>query len=298
MQPVSPGLSFGIDLDVMGAIQAVEVTPSWVRVQRLSYAEANLRMDETLFAELARSMDRHRARRIEAGAIDIDLPETHLTVDPDGEVHIHPILALPSRRMVEEAMILAGEAAAGFARERGIPLAFSTQEAAENRVPHTTLAGMFAMRRLMRRSQYRVTPGGHAGLGLPHYAQVTSPLRRYLDLVAHQQLRAAITGTPVLDEGALLERVGMVEAALPALRQAETASEKHWTLVHLLRNPGWRGQAVLVDRRGAQGTLLIPDLALEARASLSGPLELDSLVTVEIRAVDLPGLEFNIRTVT
>jgi exoribonuclease-2 len=90
----------------------------------------------------------------------------------------------------------------------------------------------------------------------------------------------------------------MVEAALPALRQAETASEKHWTLVHVLCHPGWRGQADLVERRGAQGTLLIPDLALEARASLSGPLELDSLVTVEIRAVDLPGLEFNIRTVT
>ena len=90
----------------------------------------------------------------------------------------------------------------------------------------------------------------------------------------------------------------MVEAALPALRQAETASEKHWTLVHLLRNPGWRGQAVLVDRRGAQGTLLIPDLALEARTSITGPLELDSQVTVEIRAVDLPGLEFHIRTVT
>jgi exoribonuclease-2 len=157
---------------------------------------------------------------------------------------------------------------------------------------------MFAMRRLMRRSQYRVTPAGHAGLGLPHYAQVTSPLRRCLDLAAHQQLRAFLAGQPALNEGALLERIGMVEAALPALRQAEQASEKHWTLVHLLRNPGWRGQAVLVDRRGAQGTLLIPDLALEARASLSGHHELDSLVPVEIRAVDLPGLEFNIRTVT
>jgi exoribonuclease-2 len=126
---------------------------------------------------------------------------------------------------------------------------------------------------------------------------VTSPLRRYLDLVAHQQLRATINGTPTLDEGALLERIGMVEAALPALRQAETTSEKHWTLVYLLRNPGWRGQAVLVDRRGAQGTLLIPDLALEARTSLSGSLELDSLVPVEIRAVDLPSLEFNIGSV-
>ena len=254
-------------------------------------------MEEAPFAGLAARMDLRSARRVEAGAIDIDLPEAHLTVSADGEVHIHPILTLPSRRMVEEAMILTGEAAAGFALAHGIPLAFSTQEAPDRRVEHATLSGMFAMRRLMRRSQYRVTPAGHAGLGLPHYAQTTSPLRRYLDLVVHQQLRASLAGQAVMDEGALLERIGMVEAALPALRQAEGASEKHWTLVYLLRNPGWRGQAVLVERRGGQGILLLPELALETRTGIPAGLELDSQAPVEIHGVDLPGLEFNIRIV-
>ncbi len=154
---------------------------------------------------------------------------------------------------------------------------------------------MFAMRRMLRRSQYRVTPGAHSGLGLPHYTQSTSPLRRYLDLVVHQQLRAVIRGEGVLTEGDLLERIGMVEAAIPALRQAEVASEKHWTLVYVLRRPAWQGQAVLVERRGTQGIWLVPELALEARASIPAGAELDAVFPVQIQGIDLPKLEFAIK---
>ncbi len=295
MQPVSPALSFGIDLDASGAVQGLEITPSWVRVERLSYAQAERRMDAAPFAGLEALMTLRRARRIAAGAIDIDLPEAHLRVDADGEIHIAPILPLRSRRMVEEAMILAGDAAAAFAAGRSIPLAFSAQDSPESIVPHATLAGMFAMRRLMKRSQYRASPAPHAGLGLAQYAQVTSPLRRYLDLAAHQQLRAGLAGRALIAESALLERIGMVEAALPALRQAEYASEKHWTLVYLLRHPGWRGEAVLVERRGAQGTFLIPSLALEARVAAAAAIDLDARTEVEISSIDLPALEFSIK---
>ena len=40
------------------------------------------------------------------------------------------------------------------------------------------------------RSQYRSVPAPHSGLGLSTYAQATSPMRRYLDLVVRQQLHA------------------------------------------------------------------------------------------------------------
>ena len=53
---------------------------------------------------------------------------------------------------------------------------------------------MFARRRTMTASQPSSQPGRHAGLGLDQYVQATSPLRRYLDLVVHQQLRAFLAG--------------------------------------------------------------------------------------------------------
>ena len=38
------------------------------------------------------------------------------------------------------------------------------------------------------------SPGRHAGLALEPYSRITSPLRRYGDLLAHQQLRRVING--------------------------------------------------------------------------------------------------------
>jgi exoribonuclease II len=128
-------------------------------------------------------------------------------------------------------------------------------------------------------------------LGLPAYAQVTSPLRRYLDLVAHQQLRAWLSGQPLLDEQALFERIGAVEAASGALRQAETLTERHWTLVYLLQHPGWRGEGVLVEKRGATGTILIPELALEARIHLNGDPGLDARFNLAVARIQLPSLD-------
>jgi exoribonuclease-2 len=149
---------------------------------------------------------------------------------------------------------------------------------------------MYACRRLFKRTQMRTAPEPHAGLGLSAYVQVTSPLRRYLDLVAHQQLRAWLAGGTPLGHEQVLERIGAAEAVTGSLRQAERASNRHWTLVYLLRHPGWKGRGVIVDRRGARGTVLIPELALEAPAHLERDLPLDAEVNLELTGVDLPSL--------
>ena len=49
--------------------------------------------------------------------------------------------------------------------------------------PRASLSGMFAIRRLLKRSRLHASPGPHSGLGVMAYSPVTSPLRRYLDLV-------------------------------------------------------------------------------------------------------------------
>jgi exoribonuclease R len=66
----------------------------------------------------------------------------------------------------------------------------------------------------------RSPAGGHATLGLRAYAQVTSPLRRYLDLVAHQQIRTLLGGVGGKVEGAPLEH-GAFEDAAARLARAE-----------------------------------------------------------------------------
>ena len=154
-----------------------------------------------------------------------------------------------------------------------------------------TLAGMFARRRTMSPSQQTITPAEHAGLGLPRYVRTTSPLRRYLDLVAHQQVRAWLTGQPILNEQQVLERIGAADAVTGTVRRAEQLARQHWTIVYLMQHPGWRGQGVLVDKSGLRGTLVLPDLAWETRVHLRNDFALDSVFPVTVSGVNLPLLE-------
>jgi exoribonuclease-2 len=285
---VSPALSFGLKLDASGVASEVEVAPSWVRVRRLSYEEVEARLDEAPFRGLHELAQRHRARRRAMGAIFIDLPDGKMQVTV-GRVEIKPLARLRSRMLVTEAMVMAGEAAARFALEKGLPFPFTTQDPSDaaDREP-AGLAAMHALRRTLRPRQYSSQPGPHGGLGLDVYAQVTSPLRRYLDLVAHQQLRAFLRGDDPLDAQAIIERVGAAEAAAQGIRRAERLSREHWTLVYLQQHPGWRGEGVLVEKRLPRGVVLIPALALETRLKVADDVALDSRMPLRLTGIDLP----------
>ena len=325
---ISAALSFGIDVTDAGEIAGIEITPSWVRVTRLTYEAAADRLGEEPFASLYRIALACRARREAAGAFTLDLPEVNVRVDPPthatgvepsgglGRAHtqpakastpdlevrsvsIIPVPSLPSRVLVENAMILAGEATARYAIARGIPMPFSTQEPSDSdaRPDGSSLAATYAFRRTLKRAQYRSTPSPHSGLGLDAYTQATSPMRRYLDLVAHQQLRAYLAGAPALSAEQMLERVGATEAVIGSLRQAERLSDQHWTLVYLLQHPRWQGEGIVVEHRERNSVVLIPELGLEPALRLPGEPALDSAALLAVSHVDLPRLDARFKVV-
>lgn len=295
LQEVSPSLSFKIELDANAQIVKAEVHPAWVRVQRLSYQEVEERLDDEPFRSLYRLAQEYQLRRTAAGAYLLDLPEVMVRV-VNGQVAIRPLARLRSRDLVREAMIMAGEAAAHICLHNRLPAPFVTQEPFPSEValpnlPLLSLAQRYALRRLLKRSQVSTVPRFHAGIGLAAYCRATSPLRRYLDLVLHQQLRAWLRGQSPLDEQALIERLGHSEALVGVIAQAETLSRRHWTLVYLLQHPQWEGEGVIVETSGRRATLLIPDLALEATLQLPREMPLDSCLRLRVNAVNLPELE-------
>lgn len=287
---ISPALSFGLDLNAAGEVVEVEIVPSWIRVQRLTYEEVETRLTEAPFQGLYQLAQTSLARRQANGAIEIDLPEVSVRVK-DGQVHVRPLPPLKSRDLVREAMLMCGEALAHLAQQAGIPFAFTTQPTPEAYETLPGLAGMFAQRRTMKPSQRQSEPGSHAGLGLPLYTQATSPLRRYADLVVHQQLRAYLSGETLLNAQEVLAQIGAAEAVSSSVRQAERLSRQHWTLVYLRAHPDWQGDGVLVERRGRRGLLLIPELDLEVWLHVPNQLALNSTVALTLRDVNLPMLE-------
>lgn len=291
LSETSPALSFGLDVQPDGIITNLEIVPSTVRVTRLSYDEAQERLEETPFRELLALAQAFEVRRVANGAVQIDLPEVKIRLDEVGQVEIRPLPALQSRDLVREAMLMTGEAVAQFARQHNIPIPFTTQDAPTEIVEGDTPSANFARRRTMTGSQPGNTPGPHAGLGLDQYVQATSPLRRYLDLVVHQQLRAFLRGEPLLDEQAVMARVGAAYAVNGDVRYAERLSNAHWTAVYLLRQPEWTGEGIVVDRRGKRDLVLLPALGNETSIYNKEAMPLDSMVEVKLKGVDLPQRE-------
>jgi exoribonuclease-2 len=287
LNDISPALSFGCRLGEDGGIAEVSIAPSWVRVTRVSYEAADARLAEQPFADMVAFTERYRARRQARGATGIDLPEVSVKV-VDGRVVIRRLPRLGSRDLVTDAMLMAGEAAARFAIANGIAMPFATQVAPDEIRTPADMAGMYAYRRLFKPSQTKAHPEPHGGLGIEAYVRATSPLRRYQDLLAHQQLRAFLHGEPPLAREALAERYGVADAASVLVRRAERLSNQHWKLVYLRDSPGWEGDAVVVDLEERKAVLMIPDLAFETRIRLQGSMAPNQRVRLRVREVDLP----------
>lgn len=288
---VSPALTFKMRLAEDGTPVETEILKSLVKVRRLSYAQADGAAAEPDLAGLFALAERNLGRRKAAGAVAIDLPEVHLSV-ADGTVLFEPIRDYRSASMVRECMLLAGEGAARWAIRNLVPFPYVAQELGDLPAePLGGLAGSYQLRRCMRPRRLSAQVGTHGGLGLAVYTQVTSPLRRYTDLLAHQQIRAVLAGRMPLSSDEILAALAAGEAAASATVQAERASRAHWTMVYLSERIGAKFSGILVERRGNRGTVLIPELALETQVNLKGDASPNDELELTVVSVKIPELE-------
>ena len=122
------------------------------------------------------------------------------------------------------------------------------------------------------------------------YTQVTSPIRRYQDLMVHQQLRAHIRRHDLLTSQEMLQRLGAAEAVTGNIRQVERLSNQHWTMVYLSEMPQWHGEGVIVETNGPRSTALIPSIGLETHLHCQGSLPLNTRVPIVLESANVPEL--------
>ena len=296
LQECSPALSIGFKISDEGEIDNIEICLSTIKVKRLSYKAADSLLPEVplnRFDALSRSFTQYRRKK---GAVELQFPEVklHLQVNNGGaekQVRIHALESLRSRNIIKDAMLMAGVAVAKFADQHNIPLPFSTQSAhdlaVEEQTPKT-LSQMFATRRRLQKGQYKSAADNHSGMGLPAYVQVTSPLRRYLDLVVHQQLRKFIKGQVLFTADEILQRIAQCEAGIKAARQSESFSNNHWKCVYLIQNEDWQGEAIVIEKQiNNRVTIFIPALSLIKKMTLSQSVELDEVIAIKLSQVKL-----------
>ena len=292
---VSPALTFKITLNPNCEIAETEIFPSWVKIKRLTYEEADRLIDgnesNTVLRDLCSIAEKNISRRTESGAVNIALPETHISIT-EGQILINPIAHFRSADMVRECMLLAGEGAGAFAARHNVPVPFILQEKGD--MPKDILpglAGACQIRRCMRPRSVSLKPGKHSGLGLYAYTQVTSPLRRYTDLISHIQIRRFLRGEKPLPADEISDRIFAGEAAANALTQAERMSRAHWTIVFLSDKKDSEWEAVAIGKIKNQWAAIIPALALETQVSLKNDVQPNDKIQLVLKSVNISQCE-------
>ena len=289
LNEVSKALSFRIKVDDESKIEDCEVFKTLIKVKRLTYKQAEDQKESPELKPLFEIARKNRQRRQERGAITIQMPEVDIVVDKETKkVSVTPTERLEANEMIAELMIMSGEAAARFAFKNQIAFPYVSQETPEfpDNLPDG-YAGSFARIKCMRRRSVGITPAPHAGLGVSFYSQVTSPLRRYSDLISHEQLRAFISGRKPMNKDEMLERVAAGDAASIAAKKASRLSDTHWKLIYLLQNPENTYEGVCIDKRGDEYLFLIP--SLDMQTTLRGiSVELNDTLTLKASNIDIP----------
>ncbi|MFA4943759.1 MAG: ribonuclease catalytic domain-containing protein [Lentisphaeria bacterium] len=255
-----PALSFLADLDADGTLHDFAITRSQIRVRhRLTYdgtdrllaaaattapeaAAAAAAEGEDALAPTLRSLhalaERRRAKRNAAGALQLNRVEVDAHVE-HGEITLSRISDTPARLLVSEFMILANHLAAVFALRHDLPFIFRSQEAPAEPVPPMTGYDPVLFSRIVKtlnKSRLSTQPLPHAGLGLDLYTQISSPLRRYADLVLQRQLAARLAEEPLPYTALeLIEVLAAADETEARNRQLERQDERHWILEFLRR---------------------------------------------------------------
>ncbi len=276
-----PALVMEWDIDPAGATRSFGMRAGWATVAaNRTYADVE--------AELAGSgpgpgiaagfalAERLRARRVDAGAAIIERVEPDIVLSGPAEeplVDLVPSGQYPrAQLLVSELMILANSSAAGYAAAAGIPLCFRTQDAVLPR----ELAGIWIrpedihhVVKHLPPTSLETAPRPHAAIGARAYATITSPLRRYVDLVNLAQVRHFLeTGKPKWTRAELEHRLPEINSRAEAAGRIQRFRPRYWKLLHIKQNcrtRTWTG--IVVESGGPFVTLALPDVQIYVRAN-------------------------------
>lgn len=296
-------LSFGVILEESGAVQDYSIHASLIKsTYRLTYEDVNEMLELGVQAEseleaLANWAKQRKRWRHSQGAISIHMPESSIKVRGNGEeITIEVLEDIISRQLVAEMMILAGEVAARYAQTHNLPLPFRGQPQPEL-PPEEELLNLpagpvrsCAIRRCMPRSELTITPARHASLGLDTYTQVTSPIRRYSDLLAHFQIKAHLRGdTPPFSVEEVKELMLSIGSAVQEAVLVERGTNRYWSLEYLRRNASEVWQALMLrwlrEHEGL-GLVLLEDLGLELPMMFNRSIRPGDRLLLKVSRVD------------
>jgi exoribonuclease-2 len=300
----SNALSFCFEFDGEN-INNIEVMQSRVNVTNTTYDEVDQWLVSGSNENLAKIQAigvTHKAFRDSRGSINLHLPNVEVRFI-DGKASVTPQASSPSRDLVAEMMVMAGRTMAQFTSDNLIPVPYALQDEGDfskeflAKKDTLTLSESFLAIKNFKRSATSVKPLLHYGLGLPAYLRVTSPMRRYYDLLAHQQIINFITDKPMLSVSRVKEIIGLVNVALSNVHKVSRASDEHFKCLFLKQNPNWTATGVVVDIRGDKALFMMPDIGMMTQIKFKNLPQLDEEMQLQVSQVNLVDRSVNFKVV-
>jgi exoribonuclease-2 len=277
-----PVLTTDVRLSADGELLESSIYPARIPIRRrLDYEqvdrilESGASSDEAAatVARLNSAAKMLRERRRTAGAVLIQRREAKVRVRGD-DIEVSVLdNSSPGRTLVGEFMVLSNFVAARYAALNRIPIIYRVQP---------QVAGDFASQR-PRLSLY---PEYHAGIGLDFYAQLSSPIRRYADLVLQRQLIGALSdhAAPIYTVDELLAVLAGAENAEVSGRELERRAKRYWILRYLERNALDSPILAYVTREGQSAELA--DFAVRGTLHGAPNLPTQMPIMVQVSRVD------------
>lgn len=264
-----PAISLISRFDTGGNLLDWRFVPSLIKVQRqLTYSRVNeLYMQEGLLEQMYRLSRLMRQKRIDQGALILSQPEVNIKIDSDSSVSLEMIdQETPSRMIVAEFMIFYNWMAARLCRDNNIPILYRSQEEPNERLSVDNTGYLYFVFKQLRKIHPLVidtNPRPHTGLGLDVYTNVSSPIRRYLDLVVQRQIRNFLLyRSPAYDMEELEKIRVFVYPILRDLGMVRRNRIRYWIQKYLLQHIGEKISALILDTMKNRYRVLLKDFLL------------------------------------
>ena len=288
-----PAISTMVNLSHSLEIIDYEILPSLIKVKdQLTYYDVNLAADKNQDVIILREIaQKFRQRRLDAGAVQISLPEVNVWLGDDRNPSVNKInRESPGRMLVAELMILANWLSAKFLAENEVPAIFRTQPPPRERLyrgDEGTLYQNWMQRRFLSRFVLSHRADKHSGLGLDAYVTATSPIRKYFDLVTQRQLRAALGLEQPYTSDEIDRLIQLLEVPMRYVPRIQSGRHRYWLLKYLEQRIGEKEEGIVLKKQRNHYQILLSNYMIECDLPISGGFVLrpEDLIQVTIQNV-------------
>jgi exoribonuclease-2 len=271
-----------------------EIIPSLIKVKhQLTYYDVNMAADSNRDIIVLREIaETFRQKRMDAGAIQITLPDINIWVNGDNEVTVNRVnRESPGRMLVSELMIMANWLMAKFLAKHHAPAIYRSQAAPKERLykgNEGTLFQNWMQRRLLSRFVLNHEPESHSGLGLSAYVTGTSPIRKYFDLVTQRQIRAFLGLETLSTPEEIDQIIQLLEQPMSHVIKMQYSRHRYWLFKYLEKRIGQKEEAIVLYKKRRNYQILITEYMIECDLPLSNGIDLkpEDLIQITIQHVN------------